>query len=161
MIFSREQLNSLYRYALSLSGNPDDAYDLLQSGLEKMIAVKRTQSVNLAYVRTSIRHLFIDQCRRQQIIVFEPLEEEKLAMLSTEPLEQIIINEATVNLLMEDLEPRERECLFLWAVLGYTAAEIANETGESRGTILSRLYRVKKKAQNLLEKNTLSEARSE
>ena len=152
MVFSREELNQLYRYALSLTGNPDDGYDLLQTALEKLLSTSSKPDYSLSYTRTIIRNQFIDQCRRQNIIAFEPLEEEKLSLLSTNPLEDVMVNEDQVDRMMSQLEPAERECLYLWAVLGYTAAEIATETNEPRGTILSRLYRVKQKANALATK---------
>ncbi|MCG8673429.1 MAG: RNA polymerase sigma factor [Pseudomonadales bacterium] len=152
MVFSREELNQLYRYALSLAGNPDDGYDLLQTALEKLLSSKSLPNYSLSYTRAIIRNQFIDQCRRQNVVAFEQLQDENLSLLSTNPLEEVIINEDQVERMMSQLEPAERECLFLWAVLGYTAAEIATETNEARGTVLSRLYRVKQKANALVEK---------
>lgn len=143
------QLNNLYRYALSLTANQEDAYDLLQTALEKLLRSKQTHHNEMAYLRTIIRNQFIDQCRRNNLIDFEPIHEENLAPLDTEPLEKAIIDEDYVNTLMMALNPIEREALFLWAVMDYTASEIAEETGESRGTILSRLHRIKKKLQHL------------
>ena len=151
MSLSKEQLNTLFRYALSLTANADDAYDILHTALERLISNNTLDYVSCGYIRTCIRNLFIDQCRKQKVIAFEPIDEAKLAMLSTDTLESVMISENQVDTLMNTLEPGERECLFLWAVLGYTAAEISEETGDPRGTILSRLFRVKKKAQTLIQ----------
>ncbi len=166
MSFSKEQLNALFRYAFSLTANKDDAYDLLQSSIEKLLKNKSEHISNSSYIRRIIRNQFIDQCRRKKVIAFETLEEDKLAVLSTHSLESIVINEGYVDFLMGSLTDGERECLFMWAVLGYTAQEIAQETKEPKGTILSRLYRVKKKVVALSEeevrqKQTGREAQSE
>ncbi len=149
-VLDSTQLNNLYRYALSLTANREDAYDLLQTALEKLLRSKQTHRNEMAYLRAIMRNQFIDQCRRNKLIDFEPIiHEENLALLDAEPLEKAIIDEDHVNTLMMALNPIEREALFLWAVMDYTASEIAEETGESRGTILSRLHRIKKKLQHL------------
>ena len=46
------------------------------------------------------------------------------------------------------LTPHEREILFLWAVEGFTVQDIANDLGIPKGTILSRLHRLKIKVKN-------------
>ena len=46
---------------------------------------------------------------------------------------------------MAMLEPLERELLFFWAVEGCTAQEIADRTDSPRGTVLSRIHRLRQK----------------
>lgn len=145
MKLDRDALNHLFQYALSLTANRDDAYDLLQTALEKLIKSKANSDCSKAYIRTIIRNQFIDQQRRNNILVFEQLEDDNISLLATDPLEKAIINRNQIENLMNNLNPAEREALFLWAVNGLTASEIARETGEPRGTILSRLYRIKQK----------------
>ena len=66
----------------------------------------------------------------------------------TRPNGQVIkfqIDPGLKHRLMEGLDPLERELLFLWAVEGYTARELGEATECSRGTVLSRLHRLRKK----------------
>jgi RNA polymerase sigma-70 factor (ECF subfamily) len=60
-------------------------------------------------------------------------------------LEDIVIAEYEVEAIMAILEPLERELLYFWAVEGYTAQEIADWTDSPRGTVLSRIHRLRQK----------------
>ena len=66
-MLDKEQLNQLYRFAISLSNNEDQAYDLLQTCLEKYL--KRDVSdieKPIAYLKQMIRNEFIDQMRQKR-----------------------------------------------------------------------------------------------
>lgn len=148
---NRNELQTLYRYCYSLVNNKSEADDLLQSGLEKWLKSSQKKDYSLAYIRKIIRNQFIDQCRRKKLIPFEQFDETTPLIMSSESMEQALIDDQEVELLMNKLNAGERETLFLWAVMEYSASEIASETGEPRGTILSRLYRIKSKSNS--EKN--------
>ena len=150
-MLDRGQLQQLYRYGLSLTQNTSDAHDLLQSALEKWIKQGKQECLSLAYIRAIMRNQFIDNCRRHNLVSFESLEDDTPVVLDELSLEQHFINEDMVHSILEHLNATEREVLYLWAVLGFTASEIANELETSRNTILSRLFRVKKKAQAVAE----------
>ena len=142
---NRNELQTLYRYCYSLVNNKNEADDLLQSGLEKWLKLDQQKDYSLAYIRKIIRNQFIDQCRRKKRVPFEQFDETTPLIMSSESMEQALIDDQEVELLMDKLNAGERETLFLWAVMEYSASEIASETGEPRGTILSRLYRIKSK----------------
>jgi RNA polymerase sigma-70 factor (ECF subfamily) len=146
-MLDKAELNRLYRYAYSLSAQPDDAYDLLQSALEKHLRSKPNQSLEneSAYVRKIIRNQFIDQARRQQCVPFETLEDADTLALDTMPLDSLLIQNELIEAIWAMLNTAEREILFLWAVEGHTASEIAIEINAPRGTILSRIYRLRQK----------------
>lgn len=148
---NRNELQTLYRYCYSLVNNKSEADDLLQSGLEKWLKSSQKKDYSLAYIRKIIRNQFIDQCRRKKLVPFEQFDETTPLIMSSESMEQALIDDQEVELLMNKLNAGERETLFLWAVMEYSASEIASETGEPRGTILSRLYRIKSKSNS--EKN--------
>lgn len=150
------KLNQLYRYALSLTNDEANAFDLVHATLEKCLKKKPLLDVSISYIRTAMRNLFIDQCRRNKIVVFEPLEEEFPVLLVDSLLESMMIDSQLIAKLMDNLAVAEREVLFLWAVEEYTAQEIANELQCSRNTVLSRLHRVKKKARLIIENITHS-----
>ncbi len=96
-----------------------------------------------------MRNLYIDQYRRNKLIVFETFDQE-----TTTTDAHIIPDHAT----MQDLEPalarlrpEEREAIFLNSVEGYTIQEIADFTQRPRGTVLSLVHRGKQKLAHLLK----------
>lgn len=149
MTLTDEQLNGLLRYAFSLTKNRDDAYDLLQTSIEKLLKSSERHTANIAYVRRIVRNQFIDDCRRHKHIDFEPVDEEQLSLISAETLEKTHIDRDLLTQLMAHYNAIERETLYLWAVQGMTAQEIADETGQKRNAILTRLFRIREKAKNI------------
>lgn len=151
-MFDQADLNRFYRYALSLCAIEADAYDLLQSALEKYLHAKNRDTIDYpeAYIRRIIRNLYIDQYRRQQrqpADEFDELQHSTISDISGHSLEQIMINKSTLESLWCKLNDKERELLYLWAVLGHTIDEIALELDCPRGTLLARIHRLRKKLQ--------------
>ncbi|MDA8019293.1 MAG: sigma-70 family RNA polymerase sigma factor [Thermoanaerobaculia bacterium] len=134
-------LQAGYRFALSLTGNPAEADDLAQQGwlrLHKCYGARKGRGA----LFTTIRRLFIDRYRRDrrvELVAIEDLdlEPEDIAMPRTERID--------LERLLVSLREKEREVLFLHAVEGYTAAEIATLTEQSRGTVLSLIQRARRK----------------
>lgn len=151
MTLTEEQLNGLLRYAFSLTKNRDDAYDLLQTSIEKLLRSSERNTAKVAYVRRIIRNQFIDDCRRNKVIDFEPVDEEQLSLFSADTLEKTHIDRDMVDTLMAHYNASERETLYLWAVQGMTAQEIADETGQKRNAVLTRLFRIREKAKKFTE----------
>ena len=136
-----------FRYAYSLCHQQADAEDLLHDAWLKLSVGDKTISRGLLF--TCIRHLFIDKYRRDNLINIDiDLQISELPMndvsfespVSTDALQQAL----------SLLRPAEREILFLHSVEEYTAAEIAQLTQSNRGTILSSLFRSKRKLKKLL-----------
>lgn len=154
MIFDQEALNKLYQYAISLCGIEADAYDLLQSALEKFLNAQRSHtSIDNpgAYMRRIIRNLYIDQYRKNQRQPSDEFDEEQhtaISDISGQSLEQLVIERNTLEQLWQQLNDKERELLYLWAVLGHTIDEIAAELDCPRGTLLARIHRLRKKLQS-------------
>ena len=123
-------LNSLYRYALSLVHDQQQAYDLVQNCCEKVLRQKKPAVDLKPYMFKIIRNQFIDQYRRKKL---ELVADGTLA-------QQQIIHEQDV---VQDLE--QLMINYLWAVEGHSIAEIAQRTDRSRNTLLSRLNRLKKR----------------
>jgi len=148
-MFNKDDLNKLYQYALSLSRHDDIAYDLLQSAVEKYL--KRNQgSIDKpkAYLKIIIRNLFFDLEKRKKIVPMVSVECNEVSYI--EPFDEtsmddILINEQDVQQLTEKLSSEENELLYLWAVEEYTTEEIAKILNQPKGTILSKLYRLKKR----------------
>jgi RNA polymerase sigma factor (sigma-70 family) len=151
-MFSKEELNTFYRYCISLTGDENSAGDLLQCCLEKYVKHK-TLEVNdsKAYFRRMLRNQFIDDQRKkgnQQL--YELDEENTVIPLDLRSLEDIIVEREMVEIILRLLTPHEREILFLWAVEGFTVQDISNDLGIPKGTLLSRLHRLKIKVKNKL-----------
>lgn len=144
MNFDRATLDSLFRYCLALTGEREDARDLLHNALESYLRQRPTAVQHpLAYVRRIARNRFYDELRRLRVIRFEPLPDQDIPASTERELESLMVDEAMVAQLWHRLAPAEREVVFLWAVEGLSASEIALQLGEPRGTILSRLRRLK------------------
>ena len=151
-ILDKQLLNQLYRYALSLCNNEDQAYDLLQSCIEKYLKAKTANIEKpIAYIKRMIRNEFIDHTRRarfQKDIDADDLDRINDEKASEEvSLEDVFVRQSEVSALLGTMKADERELLFLWAVEEYTLAEIAQLKQVPRGTLLSKLHRLKKRIQ--------------
>ena len=144
-MLNREELNALFGYCLSLTRERQSAEDLLHNGVEKLLRSKAAARNPVSYTRTIIRNLFIDQCRRNKIVSFETLDDDAPLILNERDLEEVWLDRDHIDKLLDQLGVAERETLFLWAVAGYTSAEIAAEIDVPRGTVLARLHRIKQK----------------
>lgn len=145
-MIDRDQLQALFRYCVMLTRDTEKAEDLLQASLENWLSRGKSQSYSHPYMRRIVRNQFIDNCRRHQRVAFESLEEGTPILLDETSLEEMQIQQDLISLVVEELNTAEREVLYLWAVDGYSASEIAHELEQPRGTILSRLHRIKHKA---------------
>ena len=145
-MFDKEILQQLYRYAYSLTCDEHDAYDLLQGAIEKFIKSNTEANQPTAYIKKIIYNRFIDDCRRQKIVQFENMEEAALpADFDVQTLEELLVNEALAEQILKSLEPDEREIMYCWAIEGFTTSEIAEKLEKPKGTILSKIYRMRKK----------------
>lgn len=147
-MFSQDELNQLYRYALSLSAQEDVAYDLLQAALERYLKKSPAAEKSLAYLKIIIRNLFFDQQRRNKILPMISIESDEIAHI--EPvditlLDDLLINQQEVDRLTSMLSSEENELLYLWAVEEYTVDEISVMFQKPRGTVLSKLHRLKQR----------------
>ena len=147
-MLDRPALRKLFRYGCALTRDEDAAYDLLQDALEiSLRKTPRNSGSAVYYVQRIMRNRYIDQYRRNQrhpSVSFEEVSNEPVN-LAPQPLEDLVIAEHEVEALLAALEPLERELLFLWAVEGLTAQEIADRTDSPRGSVLSRIHRTRQK----------------
>lgn len=150
-MFNEFELNSLYQYAMTLCQQRDDAYDLLQSSLEKyLLELKRggrTIHNNQAFVRRLIRNRFIDQFRYHQRWASEPFEEASSYDISPVSLEQHCIDSDSLEKIWQQISPQDRDILYHWVVLGYSTDEACEQLNMSRGSFLSRVHRLRVRLQ--------------
>ncbi len=149
MEFDKPRLDRLYQFCLSLTAHEPDAYDLLQTGLEKYLKnPPQLAAAAESYMYKILHNTFIDQWRQTSRIANEHFEEDQHSLdFDIATLESIHIDNHTANKLLESLEPEDREILYLWAVEEYSTREVAEITGKPKGTVLSRIYRLRQKLQ--------------
>jgi RNA polymerase sigma factor (sigma-70 family) len=135
-----ERLQSGYRYALALTHHPADAEDLVQEAWLNLCR-RYGEVTSNALLFTAVRNLFVDQCRRKKIVQFESLDQPEPPETPAATVEEEPGVKGDLEKLLEVLRPVERETLFLHYYQGHTAEEIAQLTGQPRGTVLSLLHR--------------------
>lgn len=143
-MLDKDLLNKLFRYSYTLTGDDDKAYDLLYSSIEKFLINGHNDNPE-AYIKRIIRNQFIDECRRNKIIQYEEIDDQTVSDIDFKSIESIIINDDMAEQIFESLEPSEREILYFWAIEEYSTSEIATKLDIPKGTILSKLHRMRKK----------------
>ncbi|GAB5388614.1 MAG: RNA polymerase sigma factor SigR [Alphaproteobacteria bacterium] len=144
----RALLQTGFRYAMSLCGNPADAEDLVHEAWIRC-RTKLSDDVPKRYFLRVIRNHFIDLRRREQVVRFEAEDKAPEQHDELDLMEASIIRHDLKGP-MKSLSPKEREALYLNVVEGYTALEIALMTGSKRGTVLSHLHRARNKLKSAL-----------
>lgn len=142
-MFDQGDLNQLYRFCYSLTLDEPSAYDLLQSALEKFLKNDTKKQNTIAFMYQIIRHQFIDDYRKQSRQKTEPFEEQDYVDFDVKTLESLSIDDDLIEQVLEYLTPLEREILFYWAVEGYSTQQIADMLAMPKGTVLSKIYRMR------------------
>ncbi len=135
----REMLQAGFRYGMALSHSVQDAEDLVQEAWLNLTRRYGTVA-SRALLFTTVRNLFIDQCRRRKIIHFESLDQPEPPTVPVPDAEEPGLR-GDMAALLGALRPAEREAVFFHYYEGRTAEEISQLTGQPRGTVLSLLHR--------------------
>ena len=145
--FNAKELQQLYRYACILLGGEQDAYDLLQGALEKYLKQSAENSNPMAYMRAIIRNAHIDKIRHDALINWDDYDEEQSvsADLNWNAIEQLAIEQDEAQYCIAQMSGIEREIMFMWAVEGYSTAEVAKQLDMPKNTVLSRIHRLRQK----------------
>jgi len=152
----KDLLQAGFRYAYSLTHHNSDAEDLVQTAWVKLLS-SYGEVANKSLLFTSIRNLFIDKYRKNNLVVIE----------STEIAPECVDNRDSLNdsLCRKDIEKalnylrsEEREAIFLNVVEGYSAQEIAQLTQRSRNTVLSLISRGKQKLRRVFGQDCIDES---
>ena len=135
----------LYRVAYHLTGNAQDAEDLLQDTYLKLWTKRDDlppDAQTEAYLITLMRNLYRDQRRLKSNIVHETYEPDK----SYEPYEEEeedLDNRAELQKLIEQLPDKQRAVMKAHIVEDKTYEEIERDTGLSNGNIRVIISRAK------------------
>jgi RNA polymerase sigma factor (sigma-70 family) len=141
----------VYRVALRVTGNSEDAEDVLQNVFLRLLNNRVLLDSDWAperYLRRSATNAAIDIIRRRISHAETPLDEgpERSTKESSSVLKQRL-REAIAR-----LEPAEAEIFVLCYVEGYSYEELAEQFGVQKGTVASRLFRIRQTLKQELEK---------
>ncbi|WP_146361873.1 RNA polymerase sigma factor [Arthrobacter yangruifuii] len=138
---------SVYRYCRSLTGTVWDAEDLLQETLTKALAEasQRHEPIrNLqAWLIRIATNTWLDTVRRSArntVADFSAPEMDRPDDGAADPLTAVAV-EAALHRLVLLLPPRERACVVLKDIFGYSLAETADVLETSAGAVKSALHR--------------------
>ncbi len=146
MMPCREELDSLLAYGIALVGNRDEGFELLQACIEKYLRLPPAEVQHpVAYLRRMMRNRFIDDQRWHHRWESESYDDELHSGQDDRDLETMLVNRIAIETVWKKMTAAEREIVHLWALEGLSAAEIALQLGIPRGTVLSRLHRVRQR----------------
>lgn len=138
----------LYGYAVSLSGDDNDAHDLVQETALKALNAPRVPSDEPAYrawLFIILRNAWFDMIRRRgrrpEVSGTETDYEEIGDRLW--PHDESLISTLTVKFSLARLSPDHRDVLGLVDVSGFSYAEAAAILGVPTGTVMSRVARAR------------------
>jgi len=138
--FTRTHRTDLVRMATILTaGDPASAEDLVQTTLTRLYLawprVRRAES-RLAYARTSLTHVFVDETRRahrrREAVMADPSRAERPVPVGLDFGERDAVHAA-----VRDLAPRQRAVVVLRHWLDLDVTETARILGVSPGTVKS------------------------
>jgi RNA polymerase sigma-70 factor (sigma-E family) len=131
-----ERGDALIRYAYLISGNQDDASDLVQDALVKTFGRLRngfTIASAEAYVRRTILNTFIDGGRRRSH--WRRIAHLQATPEAADPTDTATDAAVDLRQQLKRLSPRERACVVLRYYEDLTVAAIADELEISPGAV--------------------------
>ena len=150
------EIEAVHRMAFHLAREPDEASDLVQETYLRAFRAERTFELRDRGIRPwlfkilhNVFYTRLGKQRRQPTIVDDmqfdntaseldhPAPAWDLASLDWEQVDQRLKHA------IEQLDPRYRDVLLLWAVEGLKYREVADVLDVPLGTVMSRLYRAR------------------
>lgn len=147
---ARRHGRKIYNFAYRLTGNPDDAADLVQ---EVLLRVRRglhtyTPGTFDGWLWRITRNAFLDGVRAKKRRPTSPLPDDDRHSLGASPSPDMVLSHVRLS---EDVQaallklPYEfRESVVMCDVVGLTYQEIADSVGVPVGTVRSRIHRGRK-----------------
>lgn len=150
-MLTETELQQHYRYCCTLTKSTHDAWDLLQTGIEKFLRKPpQSEIAKHGYFRRILRNQFYDNMRHAKR--WQTTDESAIDLQATQDfdiqtLEDVAINQDLLETIWAELDPVDCEILYLWAVDGYSTTEVATLIDMPRGTLLSRIHRLRNRLQ--------------
>jgi len=149
-----EHVPALRRFAYSLTGSPEDADDLLQGTIERVLTKGVPDDVNLLkWMFRVCRNMWIDEYRSRKVRM-TAAEKPELRENNVVDGERIVHGQITlgeVNRAMATLPDEQRSVISLVAVEGLSYKEVSDILSIPIGTVQSRLSRARVALMNCLE----------
>jgi len=144
-------LTGLRRLALRLTGNRDDAEELLQDVLAQLYTrtdVLLTVDEPGSWLRRVVYRRFVDHWRRRQAdpVDYSADDPGASAMAATDAPDEVferLLGQRRLQRTLDKLSEDHRSVLLMHDVEGYTLPEIAQILAVSEGTLKSRLHRAR------------------
>lgn len=137
--------NTLYRAALSILGDPQEAEDVVQDTFLRLWE-KAPIFESPAHERAWLLKVAVNGCKSR---LRAPWRRRTAPLLDSypaaDPEEQAVLE------VIQSLPPKDRTVLHLYYYEGYQTAEIAAMTGWREGTVRSRLARARDRLRELLK----------
>lgn len=154
-------MNNLYKLAYRLTGQRDNAEDLVQDLLLK-IYPRRQEMQGIAklaaWLSRVLYRLFIDQYRKQQRSPINLMSDENVTynthasnMAGPSDVATAELTQDLINTALAQLSEDRRVLIMLHDVEGYNLQEINDMTGIPVGTIKSRLSRARNKLRKIIQ----------
>ncbi len=160
------ELEVLLRVARSITGNPDDAEDLLQDTLLRAYRGLDTfdGSHPRAWLLTIMRNAHVNGHRRRRPTLLRGTDDAPDARREVAPSAEDVASatwiDGPVDRAVSRLSPRLRETIRLVDVEGLTYDEAATVLGVPVGTVMSRLHRARRSVRDRLHHRPGSDGRT-
>jgi RNA polymerase sigma-70 factor (ECF subfamily) len=154
-----QSIPSMRAFAISLTGNIDQADDLVQEAMVRGLGhIQQFQpGTNIqAWLFTILRNQFHTMYRRRWREV-EDADGSYAARLKTYPDQHSHLDYEDLCTALTKLHPDQREALLLVGAQGMSYEEAAQVTGVALGTIKSRVNRARSRLADLLDINSEAE----
>ena len=136
-----ENENRLYRAALALLGDPQEAEDAVQDAFVKYL---EKAPDDLQYPSAWLMRVLVNGCKSRLRLAWRQVTELPDTLPAPSPEEKMELEE------LWSLPPEERAAIHLFYYEGYSTDEIAQMTDVAPGTVRSRLSRAREKLRRLL-----------
>jgi RNA polymerase sigma-70 factor (ECF subfamily) len=158
-----EYYGALYRFALSLTRQENDAWDLTQQTF-LIWARKGHQLQDPAKVKTwlftTLHRQFLQGCRRMERFPHTELPGDDSDAVMLSPEQALRVDEGTLLEAMQRLDPMFRAPLALFYLEDCSYNEIAERLDIPLGTVKSRISRAIQQLQNGLSSETVKSMRN-
>lgn len=137
--------NQMYRTALAILGNREEARDAVQDALVRVLE-KRPAFENEEHERAWLLRVTVNGCKSR---LRSPWRKRRVDLSAALEIAEETVQGELAEL--SRLPPKDRAAIHLYYYEGYSTAEIAAMTSEAEGTIRSRLHRARQKLRRLLD----------
>ena len=142
-----DHIDRLYRAARALTGSRPAADDLVQETYARVLSKPRLlkNDDDIGYLLRVMRNLFLDERRQAARRATEPVDPEDFERVEGGPGPADTVEHRELLSLISALPDEFRDVLVAVDVTGLSYKEAADVLGVPQGTVMSRLYRARKR----------------